>query len=114
MKRMKWQDDPGAAAIMSLMLRIGEEQGVSVLPIFVTSDDPATTILDLAATMAIDFLMLGATHRLTMSRILKGSVVEAVSSGLPEDIQLITKTPTASRYRQSYVPSKSDDEFGRL
>ena len=89
MKRMKWQDDPGAAAIMSLMLRIGEEQGVSVLPIFVTSDDPATTILDLAATMAIDFLMLGATHRLTMSRILKGSVVEAVSSGLPEDIQLI-------------------------
>jgi len=89
MKRMKWQEDPEAAAIMSLVLRIGEERGVTVVPLFVTSDDPANTILDLSATLGIDFLMIGATQRLTLQRILKGSVVETVAAGLPEDIQLI-------------------------
>lgn len=89
MKRMKWQDDPEAAAIMSLVLRIGEERGITVMPIFVSSDDAANTILDLSATLGIDFLMIGASHRVTLTRILKGSVVETVAAGLPEDIQLI-------------------------
>jgi nucleotide-binding universal stress UspA family protein len=89
MKRMKWQDDPEAAAIMSLVLRIGEERGVTVVPVFVTSDDAANTILDLSATLGIDFLMIGASHRMTLQRLLKGSVVEAVAAGLPDDIQLV-------------------------
>ncbi len=89
MKRMKWQDDPEAAAIMSLVLRIGEERGVTVMPVFVVSDDAANTILDLSATLGIDFLMIGASHRMTLQRILKGSVVETVAAGLPEDIQLV-------------------------
>ncbi len=89
MKRMKWQEDPEAAAIMSLVLRIGEERGVTVMPVFVTSDDAANTILDLSATLGIDFLMIGASHRMTLQRILKGSVVETVAAGLPEDIQLV-------------------------
>jgi len=88
-KRLKWQEDPEAAAIMSLVLRIGEERGVTVMPVFVSSDDAANTILDLSATLGIDFLMIGASHRMTLQRILKGSVVEAVAAGLPEDIQLI-------------------------
>jgi amino acid transporter/nucleotide-binding universal stress UspA family protein len=89
MKRMKWQEDPQAAAIMPLVLRIGEERGVPVVPLFVTSDDTANTILDLSATLGIDFLMIGASQRMTLQRILKGSVVETVAAGLPEDIQLI-------------------------
>ena len=89
MKRLKWQEDPEAAAIMSLVLRIGEERAVTVMPVFVTSDDAANTILDLSATLGIDFLMIGASHRMTLQRILKGSVVETVAAGLPEDIQLI-------------------------
>jgi amino acid transporter/nucleotide-binding universal stress UspA family protein len=89
MKRMKWQEDPEAAAIMSLVLRIGEERGVTVMPVFVMSDDAANTILDLSATLGIDFLMIGASQRLTLQRILKGSVVAEVAAGLPEDIQLI-------------------------
>lgn len=88
-KRTKWQDDPEASAIMSLVLKIGQERGVTVAPVFAISEDAATTILDLAATLGIDYLMLGSTHRLTMTRILKGNVVERVAAGLPEDIQLI-------------------------
>jgi amino acid transporter/nucleotide-binding universal stress UspA family protein len=89
MKRMKWQDDPEAAAIMSLILRIGEERDVKVMPVFASSDDAANTILDLSATLGIDYLMLGASHRGTLRHLLRGSVAEAVAAGLPEDIQLI-------------------------
>jgi nucleotide-binding universal stress UspA family protein len=87
--RPRWQDDPQASAIMSLVLKLGEEFGVPVLPVYIVSADPAATILDLAATLGADFLMLGAQHRRTLVKLLKGSVVERVAAGLPEDIQLI-------------------------
>lgn len=88
-KRARWQDDPYAAAMMSLMLKSGEERGVTVAPVYAVSEDPATTILDLAATLGVDILMLGASHRMTMAKLLKGNVVERVAVGLPEDIQLV-------------------------
>ena len=44
---------------------------------------------DLAATLGVDYLMLGAPHRMSMARLLKGNVVDEVARGLPEDIQLI-------------------------
>ncbi len=87
--RGKWQDDPHASTIMTLMLKLGEETGVDILPVYAISTDPAATILDLAAVLGIDYLMLGATHRLTMSNLLKGNVVSQVAAGLPETIQLI-------------------------
>ena len=87
--RPKWQDDPQAAAIMGLCLKVGGELGVPVLPVYAVSTEPAATILDSAATLGVDYLMLGATHRLSMARLLKGNVIEQVARGLPEDIQLI-------------------------
>jgi amino acid transporter/nucleotide-binding universal stress UspA family protein len=87
--RAKWQDDPHAAGIMSLMLKLGEETGVHVLPVYAVSANPAVTILDLAATLGVDFVMLGAAQRLSMARLLKGDVIAQVAAGLPEDIQLI-------------------------
>ncbi|HEY5753244.1 MAG TPA: universal stress protein [Chthoniobacterales bacterium] len=88
-QKAKWQDDPQAYAIMSVMLNLGKEHDVPVLPIFVTSTAPALTILDLAATLGVDMLMLGASHRLSLGRLLKGNVVNEVALGLPEDIQLV-------------------------
>jgi len=87
--RAKWQDDPQAAAIMGQCLKVGEELGVPVLAVYAVSADPASTILDSAATIGVDYLMLGATHRRSMGRLLKGNVVEQVARALPEDIQLI-------------------------
>jgi amino acid transporter/nucleotide-binding universal stress UspA family protein len=88
-RRARWQDDPQAAAVMSLALRLGEATGVCVQPVYAVSADPAATILDLAATMGVDYLMLGAPHRSAMARLLKGNVVSHVASQLPENIQLI-------------------------
>ena len=87
--RPKWQEDPQAAAIMSLVMKSAEERCVDVMPVYAISDNPAGTILDLAATLGIDFLMLGSSHRVSMTKILKGDVVAMVAAGLPEDIQLI-------------------------
>ena len=88
-RRARWQDDPEAAAIMALMLRLGEETGVSVQPIYAASTDPAGTIVDIAATIGADMVMLGSSHRATMARLLKGSVIERVANQLPDNIELI-------------------------
>jgi nucleotide-binding universal stress UspA family protein len=88
-KAAKWQDDSQAAAIMSLMLRLGDETNVCVQPIYAVSSDPAGTIVDVAATLGADMVMLGSTHRSNLARLLKGNVVERVASQLPEDIDLI-------------------------
>ena len=86
---VKWQNDPHAAAIMSLMSKLGQESGIDVLPVYAVSTDPATTILDLTATLGVDYLLLGAAHRFSMVKLLKGDVVGKVAAGLPEDIHLI-------------------------
>ena len=57
--RAKWQGDPEANAILSLMLKLGSERDVPVMPVYAVSEDPAATILDLAATIGVDYLMLG-------------------------------------------------------
>jgi amino acid transporter len=88
-RRLRWQDDPQAAGIMSLMMKLGEEEDVCVQPLYAASSDPAGTIVDLAATLGADMVMLGSTHRVNMARLLKGNIAERVSSQLPENIELI-------------------------
>ena len=87
--RMKWQDDPEANAIMSLMIEQGKERGVCVLPVYAVSEDAAATILDLSATMGVDYLLIGASQRSTLTHLLRGSVVTSVAAQLPEDIRLV-------------------------
>jgi amino acid transporter/nucleotide-binding universal stress UspA family protein len=87
--RPKWQEDPEAAAIMSTMLKQGAERNVYVLPVYAVSEDAATTILDLTATLGVDYLVIGASQRNAMSKLLRGSVVTNVAQQLPESIHLI-------------------------
>ncbi len=87
--RARWQDDPEANAIMSLMLKLGAERGISVVPVYAVSEDAASTILDLSATMGVDFLMIGATQRHALQYLLRGSVATNVAQQLPESIRLL-------------------------
>jgi amino acid transporter/nucleotide-binding universal stress UspA family protein len=87
--RARWQDDPEAARIMYSVLELGRQNGVSVVPLYSVSDNPAGTILDLSATLGIDFLMLGARHRRTLAQLFKGDVANRVAKDLPENIQLV-------------------------
>jgi amino acid transporter/nucleotide-binding universal stress UspA family protein len=87
--RPKWQEDPEAAAIMSTMLKLGAERNVCVQPVYAVSEDAATTILDLTATLGVDYLIIGASQRTAMSKLLRGSVVTNVAQQLPESIHLV-------------------------
>ncbi len=88
-RRPKWQDDPEAAAIMSAMLKLGAERGICVLPVYAVSEDTASTILDLSATMGVDYLIIGASQRTAMTKLLRGSVATNVASQLPDSIHLL-------------------------
>ena len=85
----RWQKNPQAAEIMYGMLEMGQKNGITVIPLYALSDNPAGTILDMAATLGVDMLFLGTPHRRNLAAILKGSVVTAVAKNLPENIQLI-------------------------
>ena len=85
----RWQDDRQAAEIMYGMFDLAKSAGASVLPVYAVSDNPAGTILDIAATLGVDMLMLGAPHRHALVKLLQGDVVTEVARNLPENIQLI-------------------------
>ena len=87
--RAKWQDDPEANAIMTSVEKLGQERGVSVVPLYAVSQDAAATIVDLAATMGVDYLVLGASQRTAMTKLLRGSVATNIAQHLPESIQLL-------------------------
>src|SRR5438132_1827123 len=87
--RSNWQDDPEANAIMSSMVKLAEERDICVVPLYAVSQDAAATIVDLAATMGIDFLVIGASQRSAMVKLLRGSVATNVAQHLPESIQLL-------------------------
>jgi amino acid transporter/nucleotide-binding universal stress UspA family protein len=87
--RAKWHDDPEANAIMSLMMKLGAEREVCVIPVYAVSQDAAATIVDLSATMGVDYLVIGATQRTALANLLRGSVVTNVAQHLPDSIQLL-------------------------
>ena len=89
MERPRWQDDRQAAEIMYGMLELGRDAGVQVIPLYSVSESPATSILDLSATLGIDMLILGATQRQTLASLLKGNIITEVAKNLPENIQLV-------------------------
>ena len=84
-----WQDDPDAVRIMANALENGGKLGIQVIPIYAISDHPAATILDFAATLGIDYLILGATKQRTLRTLLTGDVISEISKDLPENIRLI-------------------------
>ena len=87
--RTRWQENPEANAIMSLMLKLGAERDICVQPVYAVSEDTATTILDLSATLGVDYLIIGASQRSAMAKLLRGSVATNVAQQLPESIRLI-------------------------
>jgi nucleotide-binding universal stress UspA family protein len=87
--RSNWEDDPEANAIMCSMRKLGNERGINVVPLYAVSQDAATTIVDLAATMGMDFLVIGASQRPAMVKLLRGSVATNVAQHLPESIHLM-------------------------
>jgi amino acid transporter len=88
-ERPRWQDDKHAAEIMYGMVDAGQKNAVTVVPLYIVSESPAATILDMAATLGVDILVVGSAHRSRLVSLLKGDVVTEVARNLPENIQLV-------------------------
>jgi nucleotide-binding universal stress UspA family protein len=71
------------------MRKLGAERGINVVPLYAVSQDAAATIVDLAATMGVDFVVIGASQRSAMAKLLRGSVATNVAQQLPDSIQLL-------------------------
>jgi len=82
-------EDPQAQATFEAAGRLGEEYGVKVVPLYTISSDPDAVILDQAATLGVDYLILGATARHRMVRLLKGDLIARIAEKLPEEIKLL-------------------------
>ena len=74
---------------MSLMMKLGTERNVCVIPVYAVSQDAAATIVDLSATLGVDYLVIGSTQRTALTNLLRGSVVTNIAQHLPESIQLL-------------------------
>jgi nucleotide-binding universal stress UspA family protein len=84
-----WKDDPEASAILNTAIQIGKSRGVAVIPLFATATEAAPLIVDTAATIGADFLILGASGRGSLAKVLRGNVATQVAASLPDNIQLI-------------------------
>lgn len=87
----RWQDDPVAALIMKTACSVGEEAGVTVVPIYAVADSAGPAIVDVAATLGVDELFLGATGHTALAHLLHGSVVQQVVRNLPDEIGLVIR-----------------------
>ncbi len=83
----KQEDDVEAKRLFTAITGIAE--GMEVIPIYAISNDPAWTILDHAATVGTDMVILGHSRRSAFTRLLRGNVLSQVGSMLPSDIRLV-------------------------
>jgi amino acid transporter len=69
--------------------RICSGAGIEYRSVQIPSYDVGYTITEQAATLGVERVIIGAQHRSRLEYALKGSVMRALSSLLPEDVQLI-------------------------
>jgi nucleotide-binding universal stress UspA family protein len=69
--------------------RVCAEAGIEYQSVQIPSYDVGYTIAEQAATFGVERVIIGAQHRSRLEYVLKGSVMRALSSLLPEDVQLV-------------------------
>lgn len=69
--------------------QLAAEFGIPWRFVYATTADVAETILDIAATHSVDVLILGASRRGMLWKVMKGDVIQKVAELLPESINLL-------------------------
>ena len=85
--RRKWQEDEEASRIFNeAKLKGGDHPPLFA---YAVSQSAAETIIDVAATLGVSRLILGAPQRGALTNLLRGNVIREVSHSLPEEIDLL-------------------------
>jgi nucleotide-binding universal stress UspA family protein len=85
----KLNDDPEAQKMFATFREQAKELGVPLREIYAVTSDISDTILDFAATFAVDRVILGATQRGALWRTMKGDIIQGVAQHLPERTTLL-------------------------
>jgi len=88
-KHMTVEADLEAMAIFIEADEICKAAGVPLIPLYTVHDSPAEVILDYAATLGTDTLIMGVSRRGAVWRTFRGDVVQEVMRYLPETIPLL-------------------------
>jgi amino acid transporter/nucleotide-binding universal stress UspA family protein len=85
--KRKWQEDPEASTVFAEAKQKAADQ--PPLFCYAVSPSAAETIVDVAATLGASRVILGAPQRSALINLLRGNVIQEVSSSLPEEIDLL-------------------------
>jgi amino acid transporter len=83
----RWQDDAYAVAFFNQVK--GAADGIPIRTLYSQSSDPSETILDVASTLGVDYLVMGSTNRAAIINLIQGNVITQVARHLPASIKLI-------------------------
>jgi len=86
------ETDEDAQQTLGTTALIAREQGVPIVPIYVTGQHIAEEILDYTATYTCDTLIMGKSRRSGVSRRLEGDVVTQVARDIPDGVMLLTRS----------------------
>lgn len=87
------EEDRDAQEALGTTALLAREAGVPFIPIYVTSTDIASEILDYTVTYGCDTLIMGKSRRSLFARTIEGDVVSQVAQSLPDEVALITRSP---------------------
>jgi amino acid transporter/nucleotide-binding universal stress UspA family protein len=85
--KKKWQDDEEARDVF--LAAKSKAKGHPVFPCYAVSDSVADTIVDIAATMGVAYLILGAPERKGLAYLLRGNIIRDIADTLPDEIRLL-------------------------
>ena len=82
-------DDVKAQEVISEMKRAAADEKVALTPVYCTANKASDMIVELAATLGADLVVLGGTRRGVLVNLLRGDTVREVSAQLPDEIPLV-------------------------
>jgi nucleotide-binding universal stress UspA family protein len=86
---MTLASDKDAQAIFANARRMCDEANVPMVQLYAVHDSPAELILDHAATLGADAVLMGVSKRGALWKTLRGDVLQEVIEYLPESIPLL-------------------------
>ncbi len=78
-----------AVKILNQAVEAFEKKGITAVPLWNLGDDPGAIIVKTATELDLDTVMVGATKRSTVEKMLRGEVLKKVSETLPEGKHLV-------------------------
>ena len=82
--------DPEIIAAFNEAAEIATAYDITVVPIWTISGNAAVTLAEAASALGVDAVMVGVSQRTAIYHMLRGNVVRALTTTLPDHIRIIT------------------------